>query len=63
MATAKNDITGEKIQTRPANDLYRENWDKIFGKKKVSPCQAHSMQDSPSSCTGESTLSDTSLIE
>jgi|LakMenEpi03Aug12_release.lakeMendotaPanAssembly.Ray.scaffolds.fasta_scaffold133810_3 hypothetical protein len=32
MAT-KNDITGDAIQTKLASDLYRQNWDKIFGKK------------------------------
>ena len=27
----KNDITGDKLISKPANDKYRENWDKIFG--------------------------------
>lgn len=31
--TAKNDITGAKLQTKPASQAYRDNWDKIFGKK------------------------------
>lgn len=30
---AKNDITGDSIQTKSSSQLYRENWDKIFGKK------------------------------
>ena len=31
--TAKNDITGDKIKSKPTDDKYRENFDKIFGKK------------------------------
>lgn len=33
MAT-KNDVTGDTIQTKNTSDLYRQNWEKIFGKKK-----------------------------
>jgi hypothetical protein len=32
MAT-KNDVTGDAIQTKLTSDLYRQNYDKIFGKK------------------------------
>ena len=32
MAT-KNDVTGDAIQTKLASDAYRQNWEKIFGKK------------------------------
>jgi hypothetical protein len=31
---AKNDITGDSIQTRTITDTYRNNYDLIFGKKK-----------------------------
>lgn len=31
---AKNDITGDSIQTRTVSDSYRNNYDLIFGKKK-----------------------------
>ena len=31
---AKNDITGDSIQTRSISDVYRNNYDLIFGKKK-----------------------------
>ena len=31
---AKNDITGDSIQTRGISDAYRNNYDLIFGKKK-----------------------------
>lgn len=32
-----NEFTGDKQQTKPASDLYWENYDKIFGKKKCQP--------------------------
>lgn len=32
--TAQNDITGDEIRSKPNSDAYRENWDRIFGKKK-----------------------------
>lgn len=28
----KNDITGDKIQTKPTTKEYADNWDRIFGK-------------------------------
>ena len=31
---AKNDVTGDEIQTRVVNDLYRQNFDRIFGVKE-----------------------------
>ena len=30
----KNEITGDTLMTKPQSDLYRDNWDKIFGKSK-----------------------------
>lgn len=32
-----NEITGDKQQTKPPSDLYRENYDSIFSKKKCRP--------------------------
>ena len=32
--TAKNDVTGDSIRSRTANKAYRDNYDKIFRKKK-----------------------------
>jgi len=32
MAT-KNDVTGDAIQTKLASDAYRQNWERIFGKR------------------------------
>lgn len=29
---SRNDITGDKIATKPASDAYRDNWGPIFGK-------------------------------
>ena len=31
--TARNDITHQKIKTKPANKQYADGWDRIFGKK------------------------------
>ena len=30
--TARNDITGDAIQTKTNNDAYRDGWDRIFSK-------------------------------
>jgi hypothetical protein len=29
----KNDITGDDLKSKANTDLYREGWDRIFGKK------------------------------
>ena len=29
---SKNDITGDKLQTKPSTKEYRDGWDAIFGK-------------------------------
>ena len=34
MATAKNDVTGDFIRSKPASDMFEENFDKIFRKKE-----------------------------
>lgn len=31
--TAKNDITGDAIKSKPNTDAFEENFDRIFGKK------------------------------
>lgn len=31
--TARNDITGDSIATKGTSDAYRDNYDRIFGKK------------------------------
>jgi len=35
--TARNDITGDAIQTKGSTDAYRDGWDRIFGKKDEEP--------------------------
>ena len=37
MATAKNDVTGDFIRSKPASDMFEENFDKIFRKKEPIP--------------------------
>lgn len=32
--SAKNDITGDAIKSKPNNKAFEDNFDKIFGKKK-----------------------------
>ena len=39
MAT-KNPITGDKLITKTTNDAYRDNYDRIFGKKNVQKPEA-----------------------
>lgn len=29
--SSKNDITGDKIQTRPTGAMFRDGWEKIYG--------------------------------
>ena len=33
--TARNDVTGDWIQSKPNSDMFGEGWDRIFGKKKA----------------------------
>ena len=35
--TARNDITGDWLQSKPNNEMFEENFDKIFRKKKELP--------------------------
>lgn len=41
---AKNDITGDSIQTRGISEAYRNNYDLIFGKKKPTTPENESNQ-------------------
>jgi hypothetical protein len=34
--TARNDVTGDFIRSKPSSDMFEENFDKIFRKKKRS---------------------------
>lgn len=33
-----NDITGDKIASKPAGDAFREGWDRLFGKPAPQEC-------------------------
>ena len=35
--TARNDVTGDWLQSKPNNEQFEKNWDIIFGKKKFYP--------------------------
>ena len=32
--TARNDITGDFIHSKPSSDMFEQGWDRIFGKKE-----------------------------
>ena len=32
--SSKNDITGDRMTSKPNNKAYEDNWERIFGKKK-----------------------------
>lgn len=34
----RNDITGDLIASRPANNAYRSAWERIFNKPESTPC-------------------------
>jgi hypothetical protein len=33
--TSRNDVTGDLLRSKPANDMFEEGWDRIFGKQKT----------------------------
>lgn len=54
--TSKNDITGDKLQSKLTTKEYRDGWDAIFGKAgysrpedtccgKGSPCKGHEVKN------------------
>ena|SRR5690554_4273863 len=43
--TARNDITGQFIRSRPNSKTYKDNWDKIFGSKKEEVDEEHEEVD------------------
>lgn len=50
---AKNDITGDKIQTKPTTKEYSDNWDKIFGGCKRTPEGDLEVQVNGGKCCGK----------
>ena len=47
--TARNDVTGDWIQSKPNSDMFEEGWDRIFGKKKKEELAEYELNKS----TGE----------
>lgn len=43
--TSKNDITGDKLATKPSSEAYRDNWDRIFGKKPPAEVSPDTLED------------------
>lgn len=50
MKTAKNDITGDSIQTKATSQAYADNYERIFGKKerpRYQPIDVDRLSDQP----------------
>jgi endonuclease YncB( thermonuclease family) len=47
--TARNDVTGDWLQSKPNNEQFEKNWDLIFGKKKKESLAEYELNKS----TGE----------
>lgn len=47
--TARNDITGDWIQSKPNSDMFEKNFEMIFGKKKKETLPEYELNKS----TGE----------
>jgi hypothetical protein len=47
--TARNDITGDFIASKPNSKMFEKNWDLIFGKKKKEELPEYELNKS----TGE----------
>jgi hypothetical protein len=47
--TARNDVTGDWLQSKPNNEQFEKNWDLIFGKKNKEPLAEYELNKS----TGE----------
>jgi len=43
--TSRNDITGDELKSKTNNDLYRDGWDRIFGKKKEEKKEVRTLAD------------------
>jgi len=54
MATAKNDVTGDWIQSKPNSEMFEKNFDAIFRKKKPSDdVSPHAYEYELNKSTGE----------
>lgn len=47
--TARNDVTGDFIVSKPNSDMFGDGWDRIFGKKKKEELAEYQLNKS----TGE----------
>ena len=52
MQKQKNEITGDTLITKPQSDLYRNNWDLVFGKAKEMIQQLEAEEHSCYCCGG-----------
>lgn len=43
--TSKNDITGDILVTKVTSEAYRDNWDRIFGKKTTTEVSPETLED------------------
>ena len=43
--TGINEVTGDSLRTKPATDLFRENFERIFGVAKSSPDHLRKQND------------------
>lgn len=42
---SRNDVTGDNLISRSNNDQYRNNWDRIFGKKEDKEEETEKKED------------------
>ena len=54
---ARNDITGDTIQTKGVSNNYRDNYDNIFRKDKATPKQVDTNQTEKEKGTDDDTIS------
>jgi len=47
--TARNDVTGDWLHSKPNSEMFEKNWDLIFGKKKKEVLPEYELNSS----TGE----------
>lgn len=58
--TSRNDITGDKIQSKPSTDKYRDGWDAIFGKWERNETQKQeSQKEDTEQCQQKPSLTET----
>lgn len=48
--TARNDVTGDLLQTKSNTEAYRQGWERIFGKKKTESIEENKKQAEEKEC-------------